>query len=489
MENENKEMMNESDIQEQPDTVVNDTAPVTSVESDSTVSAPSAESENTAAVAPVEPDTSAQAPAPKLPIEKLSARQMLELDACTRCGECSNWCPAYDQDKRESLTPRGRATQFRDIIGRQHGVFNAGSPLGKLLGRKQVTNQEITDFAKDLYACSTCLQCHYVCPVAIDTVELWERIRECIVDTGFGPLPNQKDLVLKTQNYDNPWGQPRSSRARWTKVAKKKKRINTVPKDISKNKAEVLYFVGCTAAYDTNVEEVGINTVNIFDAAGADFGFLGNKEKCCGSVLLRMGDASTFKRLCRENTEQFNDLGIKTLVTSCAGCLKTIKEDYPKHAKLNFEVKHTLEYVVDLIKAGRLKLTQPLNMKITYHDPCHLGRHAGIFDAPRELISLIPGVELVEMERNRENARCCGAGGGLKSGYPDMQNQIAQKRVADALQTGATELVSACPFCYQGLQVGIQAMDAPIKMRDITELVCMAIGKAPATEEDLQEKD
>jgi len=478
MENENKEMMNQTDIQEQSDTVVNDTAPVTSVESDSTVSAP-----------PVEPDTSAQAPAPKLPIEKLSARQMLELDACTRCGECSNWCPAYDQDNRESLTPRGRATQFRDIVARQHGAFSADSILGRLIGRKQVTNQEVTDFAKDLYACSTCMQCHYVCPVAIDTVELWERIRECIVDTGFGPLPMQQDLVLKTINYDNPWGQPRSSRARWGKVAKKKKRIKEVPKDISKKPAEVLYYVGCTASYDTNVEEVGINTVNILDAAGADFGFLGNKEKCCGSVLLRMGDAVNFKRLCFENIEQFNALGIKTLITSCAGCLKTIKKDYPKYGTLNFEVKHTLEYVVDLIKAGRLQLNNPLNMKITYHDPCHLGRHAGIFDAPRELISLIPGVEFVEMERNRENSRCCGAGGGLKSGYPDMQNQISQKRVADALETGATELVSACPFCYQGLQIGIQAMDAPIKMRDITELVCMAMGVAPATVEDVKEQE
>ena len=456
-----------------------------------TAPAPAVQPENTQQVRlrPRSLKTRQQESAPKLPIEKLSARQLLELDACTRCGECSNWCPAYDQDKREPLTPRGRATQFRNIIGRQYGAFSAESMLGKLLGKKKVTNQELSDFAKDLYACSTCMQCHFVCPVAIDTVELWERIRECIVDTGFGPLPTQQDLVLKTKNYDNPWGQPRSSRARWGKVAKKKKRIKEAPKDISKDSAEVLYFVGCTASYDTNVEEVGINTVNIFEAAGVDFGILGNKEKCCGSVLLRMGDAGSFKRICTENIEQFNALGIKTLVTSCAGCLKTIKEDYARHGKLNFEIKHTLEYVIDLIKAGRLKLTQPLNMKITYHDPCHLGRHAGIFDAPRELISLIPGVEFVEMERNRENSRCCGAGGGLKSGYPDMQNQISQKRVQDALQTGATELVSGCPFCYQGLQIGIQAMDAPIKMRDITELVCLAMGLAPATEEDVQEQD
>jgi len=436
--------------------------------------------------APAAPQAEAagpEQPAQKIHIEKLSPRMLLELDACTRCGECSNWCPAYDQDNREPLTPRGRARLFKDIVSRQHGVFSADSPLGKLFGKKPVTNQEMHDFAKDLYACSTCMQCHYVCPVHIDTVGLWERIRETIVDGGYGPLDTQKDLVLKTKNYDNPWGQPRSSRARWGKLAKKKKRIQEEPKDILKSQSEVLYFVGCTASYDNNVEEVGINTTNILQTAGVDFGILGNKEKCCGSVLLRMGDRSSFETLCYSNIEQFNALGIKTLVTSCAGCLKTIREDYAKFGKLNFEVKHTLEYIVDLIKAGRLKLTNPVNMTVTYHDPCHLGRHAGVFDAPRELLSLIPGVKLVEMERNRENSRCCGAGGGLKSGYPDMQNRISQKRVQDALATGATELVSACPFCYPGLQVGIQAMNANIKMRDITELVCMAMGQeAPAEE-------
>jgi heterodisulfide reductase subunit D len=420
-------------------------------------------------------------------IAKFSPRQLLELDACTRCGECSNWCPAYDQDKREPLTPRGRAAWFKDLMTRQHGVFRAGSALGRLFGRKPVTAREMQDFAKDLYACSTCMQCHYVCPVAIDTVELWERIRESIVDGGYGPLDTQKDLVLKTKSYDNPWGQPRSSRARWTKIARKKNRIQDVPKDIDKDKAEVLYFVGCTASYDTNVEEVGINTTNILNQAKVDFGILGNKEKCCGSVLLRMGDRASFERICTENIEQFNGLGIKTLVTSCAGCLKTIKEDYAKFGTLNFAVKHTLEYIIDLIKQGRLELKNRVNLKVTYHDPCHLGRHAGIFDAPRELIRMIPGVEFVEMERSRENSRCCGAGGGLKSGYPEMQNQISQKRIADALATGATELVSGCPFCYQGLQIGIQAMNAPIKMRDITELVCMALGDRPATEEDIKE--
>jgi len=235
-------------------------------------------------------------------------------------------------------------------------MFSADTFLGKLAGKKPVTIAEMDDFAKDLYACSTCMQCHYVCPVAIDTVELWERIRETIVDIGHGPLPDQKALTINTKNYDNPWAQPRSSRGRWAKMAKKKKRIKDVPKDISKKNAEVLYYVGCTASYDNNVEEVAINTTKIFEHADVDFGMLGSKEKCCGSVLLRVGDKVSFDRISTENIQQFNDLGIKTLVTSCAGCLKTIKEDYKKVAKMNFEVKHTLELIVDLIKAGTLKL-------------------------------------------------------------------------------------------------------------------------------------
>jgi len=411
----------------------------------------------------------------EIKVDNLSMRQLLELDACTRCGECANWCPAYEQDKREPINPRGRAYDFKTIIKRQYGLLRPDGLLGKILGKKPVNEEEIKRIAADLYACSTCKQCHYVCPVHIDTVELWEGIRRSIVEAGYGPLDSQKDLVTSVKSYDNPWRQPRSSRARWTRVAKKKKRISEEPKDISKNKAEVIYYVGCTGSYDVNVEEVAINTVNIFEFSKTDFGILGNKERCCGSVLLRMGDHESFETIAKENIKQFNELGIKALVTSCAGCFKTIKEDYAKIGGMNFDVKHTVEYLVDLIKAGKLELKHEVKMKVTYHDPCHLGRHSGVFDAPREVLRSIPGIELVEMERSREFSRCCGAGGGLKAGYPDIQNKISQKRVTDALATGASELVSACPFCYQGLQVGIQAMNAPITMRDITELVYMSL--------------
>ncbi len=415
-----------------------------------------------------QPTQAEDAGAPTINVDNLSVRQLMELDACTRCGECSLWCPAYEQDKKEGITPRGRAKAFKDIVKAQHGLW------AKLFGRSRVSREQIDQFVKELYECSTCRQCYEVCPVKIDTVELWESIRRAVVNAGLGPLDSQKNLIQSVKSYDNPWGQPRSSRARWAKGAKRQKKIAEEPKDISKQKTDILYFVGCTGSYDVNVEPVAINTTNILQAAGVDFGILGIKEKCCGSVLLRMGDRE-YERIALENIKQFNELGFTTMITSCAGCFKTIKEDYPKVGKLNFEVKHTLEYIIELIESGKLKLTKPVNLKVTYHDPCHLGRHSGVYEAPRKLLKMIPGLELIEMERHGENARCCGAGGGLKSGYPDIQNKISQTRIREAEATGATELVSACPFCYQGLQVGIQALDSKLTMRDITELVLMAI--------------
>lgn len=414
----------------------------------------------------------------KIVVDNLSSRQIIELDACARCGECVEWCPVYNQDQREGVTPRSKATRFKKILSSQYGLFSTNSLLGKLFRRKKVTQEELCQFAADLYECSTCRQCYFVCPSQIDTVELWEGIRRSFVDAGYGPLDTQKHLIQSVKSYDNPWGQPRSSRTRWIKTAKRQKKIGKELIDITHKKVDILYFVGCTAAYDGNVQTIAINTIKILNAAQVRYGILGLKEKCCGSVLLRMGDRE-FERIAKENITQFNELDFDTMITSCAGCYKTIKRDYPKIGDLNFEIKHTAEFLIDLIQSSKLKLKNVVNMKVTYHDPCHLGRHNNLYDAPRRLLELIPGIELLEMERVRESARCCGAGGGLKSGYPDIQNKISQTRVKEAEETGATELVSACPFCYQGLQVGIQTLDSILTMRDITELVSMAIGCDP----------
>lgn len=243
----------------------------------------------------------------------------------------------------------------------------------------------------------------------------------------------------------------------------------------SADSIDVLYFVGCTASYDINVKEVGINTVNILDALGINYGILGTEEKCCGSVLLRIGDYE-FERLAEYNIRLFNALNIKMLITSCAGCYRTIKVDYPKMGRLNMEVLHTSELLERLIREKKLELKYEVPLKVTYHDPCHMGRHSNVYEEPREVLRTIPGLEFVEMDRIREFSRCCGAGGGLKAGFSDVQNLMAQERVRDAEKTGASRLVSNCPFCYQGLQIGINAIQSKIKMTDLSELVALSMG-------------
>jgi heterodisulfide reductase subunit D len=438
------------------------------------------------------PEPRAEEPA-IIPVSALEAGRLVQLEACTRCGECLNWCPVYDQDARQDILPRRKAQDFLRIIRGQHGLLaklagggEAGGlrrRLARLLGHRPAGAEEIRRFAASLYECSTCGQCQVVCPANLDTVNLWESIRRIMVMAGYGPLEQQQPLVKSVKAYDNPWQQPRTARAKWTRRAKKEKLIAGPPKEIKKKGGKILLYLGCTASYDTNVRQVAVSTVNILDALGVDYGFLGNDEACCGSVMLRMGDPE-FERVARHNIELFNSLGIEALVTSCSGCFKTIREDYPQVGRLNFEVMHTAQFLARLLDQHRLDFQHPVERVVTYHDPCHLGRASGVFDEPRLVMEAIPGLELVEMPRHREYSRCCGAGGGLKAGYPDIQNKMAQERVREAEATGAQELVSCCPFCFQGLQVGIASAGSGLVARDLSHHVEAALGVAPQPRED-----
>jgi heterodisulfide reductase subunit D len=431
---------------------------------------------------PEEPLTDARPePIRELPLFNLSASRLIQLESCTRCGECLNWCPVHDQDPREQIIPRKKITDFLQIVKTQRSLLTrimkqekVGAPLKKLLGAvfryQEIGQPEIDAFVQNLYECSTCGQCQIVCPANIDTVSLWEDIRRLVVTAGYGPLEPQKVLVKSVKAYDNPWQQPRAGRTKWARRAQKDNVLIAPPREIKKTGAQTLLFLGCTAVYDVNVKQIAISTLNILESLGVDYGCLGGEEKCCGSVLLRMGDPE-FERIAGDNIRQLNSLGIQTLVSSCSGCFKTIKEDYPKVGKLNFEVLHTVEFLRRMLEDKKLPFVQPLERKVTYHDPCHLGRASGVFDDPRVLMEAIPGLELIEMPRSGPYSRCCGAGGGLKSGYPDIQNKMAQERVREAESTGASELISACPFCYAGLQVGIKALDSPLVMKDLSCLV------------------
>ncbi|MHC1635996.1 MAG: (Fe-S)-binding protein [Candidatus Methanospirareceae archaeon] len=398
-------------------------------------------------------------------ISIINLRQLLELDACTRCGECVNLCPTYSVVNDKRVTPREKIQWFKRLIRSQYGL------RARIFGPKPIKEEELREMAEKIYMCSTCAQCQVVCPSKIDTVELWERgMRWLLVKEGLGPMKRQERLIESTKKYDNPWRKPPSVRDEWIMKLRKEKGLKV--KDFTEEKAEILYFVGCTASLNENLYKIAMDTAEILSKAGVDFGVLGSIEKCCGSVFLRMGDWADFERLARKNIELFNKYGVETIITSCAGCFRTLNRDYQKVERVdNIEIMHTSQLVEKLIKEGRLKLENPINMKVTYHDPCHLGRHMGVYDAPRNILKKIPGVEFVEMERSGENSLCCGAGGGQRAGFPEVVGEIAKKRVKMAEETGAVAILSCCPFCSQTLELGVNLSNSPLKVMDVTEVV------------------
>ncbi|RMF95581.1 MAG: FAD-binding oxidoreductase [Candidatus Schekmanbacteria bacterium] len=378
-----------------------------------------------------------------------------ELWTCAKCGFCVMVCPTYEEIGWEGLTARGKINALKEAL-----------------------TGEYTDIPEELvlraYQCTTCGACREVCQTDIETIEIWEMMRRAFVEKNKGPLPEHENLLKSIKNYDNPLQQPRSGRDRWARMALKEKRIKDKIQDIVKSKSKVLYHVGCIGSFDANVKEVAYNTSFILQSAGVDFGILGKKELCCASTLKRVGD-SEFEKVASKTLELYNSIGVETVVTSCSGCYKTFKDDYPLLGEVKFKPVHIVEFLEKLINEGKLEFKKELDMTITYHDPCHLGRHRKIFEPPRRVLNAIPGVKLVEMERNRENSRCCGAGGGFRIAFPDVQARIAVKRVKDAEETGADYIVSGCPFCYAGIQTAISSTGSKLKMMDLTEIVAMAL--------------
>ncbi|OGS41982.1 MAG: hypothetical protein A3K67_02185 [Euryarchaeota archaeon RBG_16_62_10] len=401
----------------------------------------------------------------RLDISRLDVLALMRYDACTRCGECTSTCPTGGEAQGvELITPRGKILRLREFYRKQYGLG------ARLFGPKEIPEDQLKELCSRAYECTICGMCRTVCPAHLDTISMWENMREFLVANGLGPLAAHEQIVKSIENYDNPWMQPRSQRSRWSKRIETEVRI----KDATKEKCDTLFFVGCTAAYDPNIRAMAVETARVLGAAGTDFGTLGNDEGCCGSTLLRTGLLESARTLASKNIGLFENSGASVIVASCAGCYKTIRQDYPRVGKVSAKVVHVTQFVNDLIDGGKLALGRRVDGKVTFHDPCHLGRHNELYDEPRRILESIPGVKLVEMERNREEARCCGAGGGVKTAYPDLAQKISVLRVEDAERSGADILATSCPFCYQSLKAAIEAKGSRLRMMDLMELVSMS---------------
>jgi Fe-S oxidoreductase len=300
--------------------------------------------------------------------------------------------------------------------------------------------------------------------------------------------------VDSIRKNDNPWLQPRTRRGHWARKLKLK--------DLNKEKAEVLYFAGCTYSYNANLQQVAQATVRIMQEAGIDVGILGNNESCCASPVLKVGISDLFHEIAKKNIQMFNDLGVKKVVTSCAGCYGIFQSQYPAVGEMKFEVLHSVEIIEQLIQDNKLTFNKSIPMKVAWHDPCHSGRGGekqnlwegkrikwglsdpprernfgaqGVYDAPRNILKAIPGVELIEMERIREFSWCCGAGGGVKSAYPEFALDSALERIDEAKATGAEALVTSCPWCESNFSDAIIADGNGLKLFSLVELVEKAL--------------
>ncbi len=371
-----------------------------------------------------------------------------ELLQCRRCGIC-----------REAVYERGGFDGVCPVWENSAG-FETSFMRGKMIVALALLEGRLersAACAESLYTCTLCGNCTQICGAEFDPAHTLETVRAVLSDI---PNPVRDRVTADIMAHNNPYVDDNTEKRAWTA------RLDfDVPTE-----GEVLYFVGCTAGI--RVPETAIATARILHSAGIDFCVV-EDEPCCGSVMMRTGAVDSAHENAARVIEAVERAGAERIVVSCAGCLKALRKDFPEALGTRLpEVVHVVGLVQQLIAEGRLTPHDTgEHLSVTYHDPCHMGRELGIYDAPREVMGALPGVELVEMATTRAAAKCCGAGGGLRSFDPGLSERIATARVNEALATGADILATACPFCVSNLQRGATGASGSVKVVDIVQLV------------------
>ena len=372
-----------------------------------------------------------------------------DIETCARCGFCKNVCPTYKfSGGFEAFSPRARLHFLRDYVE----------------GKAEMT----PGWVDRLFRCTTCERCAEVCQTMIPLVELWEAARARAVEEGVGPMPAHVRISAAVAKCGNAFGEPLEKARGWM-----------LPEHRPAERADLLIFGGCTASY--RISAMLRTGASILQRQGVPYMYLGGRELCCGSPLLRTGQDAAAAGVIAGNIDLINEAGVKQVVAPCAGCSKTLKSDYPRWAKKlgkkwDVEILHFAEIYARLIGEGQLVPTTPINRTVTYHDPCHAGRAQGLFREPRAIMAAIPGLRLVEMPHHGPDSRCCGAGGGVKANYPDLAASIARDRVQEALSTGADMLVTMCPFCQGSFTQAIKELEAPLEVAGVDHLLLQAMG-------------
>ncbi len=352
----------------------------------------------------------------------------------------------------------------------QCGVCTATCPWG-LLQAEPVNVRQLMHRAqlgidqKDgaMWWCTTCRACELQCPRGVPIADVMLALRSLAWKDG--SVPKGLSSVLWAMYWDaNPWRRPPSQRTAWAKGLDVKA---FAPDD------EVLYYVGCTPSFDTRTQKVARALVALFRAAGVSFGTLGEDEPCCGDAAYALGQRDYLRRIVDDNVELFAQRGVRSIVTTSPHCYDMFLNHYP--AQDGFRPLHYTQYLALLVEEGRLRFDKPFETKVTFHDPCYLSRRNDVSDAPRQLLAAIPGLELVEMERSREDTLCCGGGGGRMWMETKAGERFADLRVREAADTGADILVTACPHCIACLEDSVKLSDREMRVMDLAELAAGAL--------------
>jgi heterodisulfide reductase subunit D len=406
----------------------------------------------------------------------LSARQLLSLDACSRCGECIPACPVLAATGEGQSTAFNKITLWRRAIHRgvqldaptanTHIVNAPATAIGRLLrGGQPPTTAALVAAA---YDCTLCGRCQAVCPVYIRTHDLWIGQRRQLLRAQVGPEAITQ-LAERVHLSGNIAGRPAEERLAWQRNIAE---LPAGPSISAEARSEVLMFVGCLGSLYPQAFALPQALLSLLSLAGVRVALLAEQEVCCGFPLYASGLEEEALSLAQRNLAAFKAAGARTIVTPCPSCYHTLSQCYPRWLgeAMDVRVLHGVEYLEEL--AGSLRpLLKPLPLRITYHDPCDLGRLSGIYEIPRRLLRLIPGLQLVEMAENHDQSLCCGGGGDVEMVNPHLAEAIAAKRLAQALDTGAEAIATACPQCKRALSAAARRARQPLHTYDVAELL------------------
>ena len=324
----------------------------------------------------------------------------------------------------------------------------------------------LTDIeSEDMWRCTTCGRCPQQCPRDVKQIESGVALRR--IATEYGVFPHSvrpiKTISGSLVGSGNPLNEERSKRADWAKGLN----VPEFTEDM-----DILYFPDCYASYDPRMKKVAVATAKVLQKAGVNFGILGDKEVCCGESIRKAGDEEVFKRLAKENIKAFVDAGVKKILVSSPHCYHTFKNEYPEF-KVNFEVVHITQFLAELIKEGKLTLSGEYAKKLTWHDPCYLGRHNGVYDEPRDVLKAVPGAEFMELPEHHVASLCCGGGGGRIWMETVKGERFCDLRMDQAVGVGAEVLVTACPYCITNFEDSrvTMGLDEKIEVKEISEVI------------------